>query len=918
MINKYLDCKMHFLLILFIGLAFQPEPPVTLDMRQKQVAEIVKEIEKQTNIHFSYESGLLEGLPKASLSVKGEPLSRCLDKLFGNLPVVYSIDGKYVILKRKPRRVTISGFIRDSTSSEPLIGASVHDLISSRGNTSNNYGFFSLTLNPGDVNLYVSYIGYKSRPVAFKALDRDTALIVELRPGVSLKEVVVTGSDPETEQVRNAQMGKLDINQRTIKATPVMFGESDIIKTLQQTPGVAVGSEGMAGMYVRGGNADENLFLIDGNPVYQVNHIGGVFSAFNAEAIRGMEFFKAGFPARYGGRLSSVIDLHTKEGNMKEYHGNASIGLISGNLSLEGPLIKDKTSFMIALRRTWLDVFTAPAVGIINKLNRKNGKKINARYAFHDLNLTLNHHFSDRSRMFFSLYNGNDVAKFKETYFGNDDGYAPYYNSDDASLRWGNMIATMGWTYVFNNKLFGKISGVYTRYRSRITKTNTDNVGDEGEGDYMESYDKTSAKTGITDFGIRSQFDYLPHSRHHIRFGADMMMHRFRPEQSKTYTHTKDRTDNNDLGVDYANDLLWAQELSAFAEDDWSPADKFRFNAGLRYNVFHIDSKTFSGIEPRLSARWLINDNLSLKASYARMRQNVHLVSDSYISLPTDAWMPVTRRLKPLLCDHYTLGAYYNWKNPLGEFEVSLEGYYKNLDHLLEYRDGYSFMPSFSSWEDKMAVGKGRAYGAELMVRKQTGRTTGWVGYALSWADRKFDELNDGQRFPAKYDNRHKLNIVVMHKLSKKVELSAAWTFASGNHFTLSLENYYGAVPTFGYNNYAYNPSSQSYYIPKHNYIILDHYDKRNNYQFPAYHRLDLGINIYRPKKKGRMGIWNISVYNVYCHMNTFLVKQSYKFTNSYNYESPVNSDYGYPTRPCFKKLGIIPIVPSVTYTFKF
>lgn len=872
---------------------------VTLNMQKASVREILDEIQKQTGVTFSYESSLLSGLQKTTFRADDEALTDCLTRLFANLPVVYKMTGNVVVLKRKPKQVTVSGFVRDKRSAESLIGASVYEAHSRVGTASNNFGFFSLTLPPGNITIRSSYIGYTSHQHILNGLERDTVLAIELEPSASLQEVVITGQSNDKQSVLSTQMGALEINQQTIRSTPVMFGEADIIKTLQLTPGVSAGTEGTAGMYVRGGNVDENLFLIDGNPVYQINHIGGIFSAFNPEAISGMDFFKSGFPSRYGGRLSSVVDVHTKEGNMKEYHGSASIGLISGNLNFEGPIIKDRTSFNIGLRRTWLDVLSAPAVAIANKITKKDGTRLRARYAFHDLNLKVNHIFNDRSRMYLSLYNGNDVLKGGSTDFPDQDSDNNYNYDSDVSLRWGNIMATAGWTYVFNNRLFGKVSGVFTRYHSRLRNTEHDVVGNEGDEDYSDSFRENETNTGITDFGLRTSFDYMPASAHHIRFGGDYLVHRFHPEYNRSVAYEKNEETSVEIGQEFANDLLWGHEAGVYAEDDWTLSSAVRLNAGLRFSLFNVQGKTYTGLEPRVSLRWLLDDNLSFKASYSRMNQYVHLISNSFISLPTDAWMPVTRKLKPLISDQVSAGFYYNLNK---EYNFSVEGYYKTLDNLLEYRDGHTFTPSFVNWEDKLTAGEGRSYGAEFMVRKETGRTTGWVGYGLSWSDRQFDELNQGARYPARFDNRHKLNIVVMHKISPKVELSAAWSYASGNHVTLSLENYYEngtGSPTNNDNRYM--GASES----------IDYYEGRNNYQLPAYHRLDLGIKIYRPKKKGRMGIWTVSIYNVYSRMNPFMIYKSDKTVPD------PGSSYG-KNVPVFKTIGIMPIIPSISYTYKF
>ena len=876
---------------------------VTLNMQKASVREILDEIQKQAGVTFSYESSLLSGLPKTTFRADDEALENCLTRLFANLPVVYKMTGRIVVLKRKPKQVTVSGFVRDKRSAESLIGASVYESGSRVGTASNNFGFFSLTLPGGDITIRASYIGYTGRLYNLTDLERDTVLTIELEPSASLQEVVVTGQSTSKQSVLSTQMGALEINQQTIRSTPVMFGEADIIKTLQLTPGVSSGTEGTAGMYVRGGNVDENLFLIDGNPVYQINHIGGIFSAFNPEAISGMDFFKSGFPSRYGGRLSSVVDVHMKEGNMKEYHGSATLGLISGNLNFEGPIVKDRTSFNISLRRTWLDVLSAPALAIANKITKKNGIRTRARYAFHDLNLKVNHIFNDRSRMYFSLYNGNDVLKGGSSDFPSSSNTEDSYNYDtDVSLRWGNIMATTGWTYVFNNRLFGKLSGVFTRYHSKLRSTDHDIEGKEGDSDYYERFSENTTNTGIMDLGVRTSFDYLPVHSHHIRFGGDYLVHRFRPEYNHSSSFDKSQDFISNINKEYANDLLWGHEAGVFAEDDWTLLPSVRINAGVRFSLFNVQGKTYTGVEPRVSLRWLLADNLSFKASYSRMNQYVHLISNSFISLPTDAWMPVTRKLKPLLSDQVSAGFYYDLNKT---YSFSVEGYYKTMENLLEYRDGHTFTPSYLNWEEKLTAGDGRAYGAEFMVRKETGRTTGWIGYGLSWADRKFDELNLGERYPARFDNRHKLNIVVMHKISPKVEISAAWSYTSGNHVTLSLENY-EEQETGGRFDYTGGYGNDPLYNS------IDYYEGRNNYQLPAYNRLDLGLKIYRPKKKGRMGIWTISIYNVYSRMNPFMIYKSDKEVKD------SNSAYGYKYVPVFKTVGIMPIIPSISYTYKF
>lgn len=899
--------------ILFVSLLQAQEQAgisktVTLDKRQAPLEEILEEIEEQAGVSFSYESSMIAGLPLVTFKADGLPLENCLKLLFEKLPVQFRINGRIIILKKKVRKVTLNGFVREKVSSESLIGASVYELSTRQGAASNNYGYFSLTLDPGDIELQVSYIGYQPRLLSFPALERDTFVSVELESQAQLAEVVVIAPDPEQQQVLTTRMGTMEMNQQTIRHTPVMFGEPDLIKTLQLTPGVAPGVEGFAGMYVRGGNMDENLFLIDGNPVYQVNHMGGIFSAFNSEAVRGMSFFKAGFPARYGGRLSSVVDVYTKDGNMKEFHGSASIGLISASVSLEGPLIKDRTSFSAAFRRTWMDAITGPMFSIINNRNKDDGYKSGGNYFFHDLNLKVNHHFSDRSRMYVSLYNGRDKMRANYSQHLEESDEDKFLdNRNRTNLVWGNTMATAGWTYVFNHKLFGKMSGFYTQYRSSAKQTNDYESGTEGEKDYLEYKSRAENVTGISDFGVRTSFDYLPSPAHRIRFGGDGIFHRFRPEFSEIATV---ELDTLRLGSVFTDELFWAREFGVFAEDDWSISPSVRLNAGIRLSLFNVEGKTYLSPEPRVSLRWLLRNDLSLKASYSRMNQYVHLLSTSYVNLPTDAWMPVTDRLKPLVCDHLSAGIYYNLKN---KYDFSLEGYYKYFNNLLDFKDGHNSLSGVTSWEDKLTSGTGRGYGMEFMARKQSGKTTGWIGYTLSWSDRKFREIDKGVRFPSRFDNRHKLNIVAMHKLTPKIEISAAWTYATGNRMTLSLEGYEGMIiGPGGDSGYDLHP------------VYIDYYEQRNNYKLPDYHRLDLGVNFYRPKKNGRMGIWNVSIYNAYCRMNPFMVYKKtdrWLFSSGGGWGNPegtggVTDDYRYHSK--YKQVSVVPIIPTVTYTYKF
>lgn len=818
---------------------------VTIDVRCISAEELLLQIGDQAGVSFSYESSLLNGIDSITFQARNERLRKSLRRLLDPLDISFIIRGNMVILKAKLRRIGRSAIIDESLNTDSLIEA-----------------------------------------------DR-------------LGEVVVTASDIDRSIVSGTSMGSISLSQRMVKTAPAILGEADILKTLQLTPGVASGNEGMSGMYVRGGDLDGNLFQIDGSPLYHVSHIGGLFSAFNPEVIRGVELMKAGFPARYGGRLSSVVDISTKEGNMREFHGSATIGLISGNLAVEGPIIKERTSFQLALRRSWVDLLSAPAMAIFNRMQKSDGARTTFRYAFHDINLKINHRLDDRGGLFFSLYNGNDFMKAGYREFPEVGSDLIFNDGFLSKLRWGTVMATLGWTRAFNDRLFGKVTANVSRYGSKIKLRKESSVGDDLTDDCSEIFIDRNNYTSILDMCLRSLFYYRPNASHHIRFGADLISHRFRPELTKSRRSRDDELYQQGNSMLYTNDLLWGHESSLFIEDEWSLSRRFSINAGLRLSLFHVDGKSYCMLEPRLSARWSPIGSLAVKGSYTRMAQYVHMLESSYASLPTDAWMPVTRKLKPLRSDQLSLGIYQEL--PAG-YDLSVEGYYKWMDNLLDYKDGYTFMPGASNWEECLSRGEGRAYGVELMARKRMGAFTGWVSYALSWSDRCFDDIDNGRRFPAKYDNRHRLNIVATHKLYERVELTAAWSFSSGNWMTLSLENYMQA-PSI--NNGDEITDWRDYFYEND----IHYYTKRNNYKLPSCHRLDLGINIYRPKRNGRMGIWSISIYNVYCRMNPYMVYKDYTFhkVNQIDQGNLMTS-----TLPTFKSIGVMPIIPSISYTYKF
>ena len=872
------------------------DPLVSLRARRISLPEVLARLEAQADVTFSYEASLLENMPAASVDFRRVPFTKCLESLCSVFPIRYEREGRFVILKRKKlERITVSGFVRDAISGEALAGASVYAARQKRGTAANEHGFFSLTLDGAD-DIAVSYIGYAPCTLRADCLRRDTALTVRLHPNQHLAEVVVDAFYTGKSLLRAPQMGKVGFSYDEIKRTPALFGEADIIKAVQVQTGVSPGMAGFSGMYVRGGNRDENLYLIEGNPVYGVSHAAGLFSAFNVEAVKDVDFYKAGFPARFGGRISGVMDVRMKDGNLKEFHGSATLGLTSGSLNLEGPVVRDKTSFSFNLRRTWMDVLTAPALAIWNASRKSGDSKTVVRYAFTDLNLKLTHHFSGRSRAFAGLYWGRDYLKG-----GTKEDYEGAKEEDISRLHWGSLTAFGGWAHAFSGRLYGTLNAFYTRYASEIRRDR------ESRGDDTFFY-RSSMENGTDDAGFRADFNWRPASGHNVRFGGQYISHDFRPEYSEASSSAA-----GVFPVNGGQESLHAHEAGIYAEDEWKACPWFLASGGVRFSLYRADGKTYTNWEPRLNAVFLLNGRWSVKASYARMNQYIHQLNDSYIDLPTDTWISVDRRFKPLRSDQVSVGAYFS-PNPAWSF--SAEGFYKWMDNLLDYKDGYNIHAATADWNDLLTAGEGTAYGVELLARREKGKVTGTVSYTLSWNNRRFSEINGGNTFPAKFDNRHKLNITANWRVNKKVEINAAWTYMTGNRVTVSFDNY-GELGRDRYEGgqFGYSPTTPGIQFPGSElvppfYFIADgnglsHYTARNNVRLPAYHRLDLGINIYKPLKKGRTGIWNVSLYNAYCYMAPVSIQKRYRWIGSRNLNA-------------FQTLRLIPVIPSVSYTLKF
>ena len=867
--------------------AQKAETKLSFSIRNATLEEFVKRIENSTGFSFIYGEEVKIN-HRITLDVKQKTIPEILDLAFANEPVKYQITGRHILLqkkKQKPvsRKFTISGYVTDGTSSETLIGANILESRQQQGTTTNPYGFYSITLPAGETELSFSYLGYTTRQYKLE-LSKDTLINVLMQDNNQLEEVVIV-SDKAEAGITATQMGAQEIPIAQIKNTPSILGEADVMKTIQLMPGVQAGVEGSAGLYVRGGGPDQNLILLDGVPVYNVDHLFGFFSVFTPEAVKKVTLFKSSFPARFGGRLSSVVDVRSNDGDMKKYHGTLSVGLLSSKIQLEGPIIRDKTSFNISARRSYIDLIAKPFMPKDDKIS----------YYFYDINAKINHKFSDRSRLFLNFYNGKDSYYFKTT-----DSSSSMYK-DKMSLNWGNTIATARWNYIFNQKLFSNTTVAYNKYRmdaNSTVYTKTNLIESISESNYHSNY-----HSGICDWSYLIDFDYNPTPAHHIKFGAGYLHHDFRPEVATSKIQEKEDgiTKQDTLYNSISNSTIQAHEVSAYIEDNFDIGSRLRMNVGLHLSMFRVQKRNYFSAQPRVSARYQLTRHTALKASYTKMSQYIHLLSSTPISMPTDLWVPVTSKIKPMQAHQYSLGSYYTG---LTGWEFSVEGYYKQMRNVLEYKEGVSFLGSSSGWENKVEMGKGRSMGIEFMAQKTTGKTTGWIAYTLAKSDRKFavGGINNGERFPYKYDRRHNLSLVVNHKFSNRIDIGASWIFSTGGTATIAEE-----VTAI------IRPGEDA--IQQKDYI-----EKRNNYRLPASHRLNIGVNFNKKTKHG-VRTWNISLYNAYNAMNPTMIYSN----NSGGYASYIkNQEDGkvylqyIPAKRKITKLTLLPCVPSVTYTYKF
>jgi outer membrane receptor protein involved in Fe transport len=763
-------------------------------------------------------------------------------------------------------KYTLNGYIKDSLTGETLIGANLYIRAEGKGVSANQYGFYSITLKKGNYKAIVSFVGFQSKELEFQLTSNLQNNILLTTSTNTINNVTVV-SRKRDNNIKTAQMGKMELNINTAKAIPAFMGEVDIMKTLQLMPGIRNAGEGNAGFYVRGGGADQNLILLDDAVVYNTGHLFGFFSIFNSDAIKNVTLIKGGMPAQYGGRLSSVVDVAMKEGNTNKTQVDIGIGLIASRFSIQGPLKKNKASYMISARRTYADALAKPFI-------KKSSDYFGSGYFFYDLNAKMNYEFSEKDHLYLSGYFGRDKFNFNNS-----------KRSFQTEIPWGNSTATLRWNHVFNKKLFSNTTLVYNDYQFALNgKQNDFNI---------------NLSSGIRDLNAKTDFDYYVSPEHKIKFGIQYTFHTFLPNVLSGNQDSIVFTPQN-ATKKYAN------EYAAYVQDDWEINSKLKLNLGLRYSRFQqvgrytkyirdlngnkIDSvvygmgqtvQVYGGFEPRATLRYELNETSSLKAAITHNLQYIHLVTNAGTTLPTDLWVPSTSIVQPQISWQYAMGFFKNFKE--GMFETSLEAYYKTMDHQIEYREGYT--PSLKDPEEEFVFGKGWSYGTELFVNKIKGRFTGWVGYTLSWTMRQFKDLNDGMKYPSRNDRRHDLSIVANYELNKKWKFGTVFVYGTGAAIS---------VP-------------ERFYFVSGN--LTQEFSRINAYRMAAYHRLDFAAT-YTPTHKVNSKYtsnWVFSVYNIYSRMNPYFI-----------YYDQTGSAATGDLQVSAKQVSLFPIIPSITWNCKF
>lgn len=765
-------------------------------------------------------------------------------------------------------KYTVSGYVKDASNGETLLGANVYAKENLVGITTNNYGFYSILLPEGTYTLVCSFIGYElySTPIT---LNQNLSVNIDLKKNENQMQTVVVKDDKAKENINSSQMSAISLSIEEIKKLPAFMGEVDILKSITLLPGVQSSGEGNSGFYVRGGGPDQNLILLDGAPVYNASHLFGFFSVFNGDAVKGVEVFKGGMPAQYGGRLSSVLDIQMKEGNNKQFQVDGGLGIIASRLTLQGPIVKNKLSFIVSGRRTYADLLAKPFI-------KKDSPLAGSGYYFYDINAKINWEIGQKDRIFLSGYFGRD--KF---YFKNQSG------SFDAGILWGNATATARWNHLYSSRLFSNLTFIFTDYNFSF---------DGSQADF-----NFTLGSGVRDYGVKLDYTYYPTPKHTVRFGGEYTNHRYTPSSVTFAASFGDILPDQPI-------RMHTNEAAVYIGDDWEINKLFRINVGARASYFAftgpytryvkndagqtVDTLKYNPwqkiadyfrAEPRISFRAKVHENIAIKAAYTQNYQYTQLVSRATVSLPLDVWLPSTELVKPQFSQQVAVGYFHNFFK--GMLETSVEGYYKDMRNLVEFADGSDPAQTINDNIDHTLVqGRGESYGMEVFIKKAKGKFQGWIGYTLAWTNRIFPDLNNGKAFPAKYDRRHDLSVVATYDLNYRWSFGGVFVFASGNTLTM--------------------PSQLYFYEGG----LITEYGDRNAYRFPAYHRMDVSVTYVtsKPTKRFKSSL-TLSVYNVYSRQNPYFIY--------YDREGNL-ADGTFQLKA--KQVSLFPVIPSLTWNFKY
>ena len=844
---------------------------ISIRLDHSSMKDAIREIERLTPFKFLARAEDVEPEQDINLDVKNRSVASILQTILKGRDLQYKQVGINIVVKkdRSPQRAapipakqkasarfTVSGTIRSAKTGETILGATIRIADPPTGTTTNEYGFYSLTLpSGGHYRMTVSAVGFKTQSQEF-TLDADLAQNIQLAEEAKDLQAVTITATPGTRSLQSPQMGLEKLSIREANKMPVIFGERDILKTIQLLPGIKPAGDGNSGFYVRGGTADQNLILLDEAVVYNPTHLLGFFSTFNSDAIKNVSVYKGDMPAQYGGRLSSVVDVKMNDGNNKDFGVNGGIGLISSRLMVEGPIQQDKSSFLVSGRRTYADLFL--------KLSSDSNIKRSQLY-FYDLNAKANYIFGDKDRLYLSGYFGRDVLA----------------QANIAGINWGNTTATLRWNHLFNKRLFSNTSLIYSNYDYKIN--------DNQDGSDFDIFSQ------IRDWNLKEDLQWYAGSAHTANFGFNTIFHTIRPGEITAI--------GGNAGINSIKlQRRYSLESAAYATDTWKAGDRFNLTYGVRLSMFSVLGKgdyykfdangnitdtmhyrsghvvkTYVNPEPRVAASFQIDPTTAVKASYARNTQNLHLISNSTTSSPTDKWVANTNVIKPEIADQWSVGYYKNLAG--NRYELSVETYYKAMQNQIDYRNGADIFTN-RPIESQLLFGKGRAYGIEWMLKKKAGRLTGWVTYTLSRTERQINGINNNQWYNARQDRTHDIAIVGVYELNPKWTFSADWVFYTGDAVTFPDGKY-----TLDGNIYFY-------------------YTNRNGYREPNYHRLDLSATRQMKKTRKFSSELVFSLYNAYGHRNPYTIDFRQSKTDPNTTEAVETSLFRW--------------VPSISYNFKF